>query len=114
MIKKEELNIEIENKKELLAVKEQEKLNYLTDKNSQIVSLNKIKTNEDKLAAELQRNNNKRKETKHQQIRAVSPLPVTIQGSTIHNTSKAISIRKFNKFKSPKIFHYYSREPHCN
>jgi septal ring factor EnvC (AmiA/AmiB activator) len=62
VIKKEELNTEIENKKELLAVKELEKLNYLTDKNSQIISLNKIKTNEDKLAAELQRNNNKRKE----------------------------------------------------
>ena len=61
-ISKEELNKEIKNKKDLLEIKKQEKLNYLRDKNSQLISLEKIKRNENKLAAELKKNNAERRE----------------------------------------------------
>ena len=61
-ISKEQLNEEIKNKKNLLEIKEKEKLNYLTDKNSQLISLEKIKRNENKLAEELEKNNAERKE----------------------------------------------------
>ena len=61
-LSKEELNEEIKNKKDLLEIKEQEKLNYLTDKNSQLISLEKIKRNENKLAEELEKNNAERRE----------------------------------------------------
>lgn len=61
-ISKEQLNEEIKNKKDLLEIKEKEKLNYLTDKNSQLISLEKIKRNENKLAEELEKNNAERKE----------------------------------------------------
>ena len=108
VIKKEELNTEIENKKELLAVKELEKLNYLTDKNSQIISLNKIKTNEDKLAAELQRNNNKRKEIAaavkkaiKDEIRALEKL----KKSKFALTPEGLAMSKsFNKNKGKLIW----------
>ena len=108
VIKKEELNIEIENKKELLAVKEEEKLNYLNDKNSQIISLNKIKTNEDKLAAELQRNNNKRKEIAaavkkaiKDEIRALEKL----KKSKFALTPEGLAMSKsFNKNKGKLIW----------
>ena len=61
-ISKEQLNEEIKNKKDLLEIKEKEKLNYLTDKNSQLISLEKIKRNENKLAEELEKNNAERRE----------------------------------------------------
>ena len=61
-ISKEQLNEEIKNKKKLLEIKEKEKLNYLTDKNSQLISLEKIKRNENKLAEELEKNNAERRE----------------------------------------------------
>ena len=61
-ISKEQLNEEIKNKKDLLEIKEKEKLNYLTDKNSQLISLEKIKKNENKLAEELEKNNAERRE----------------------------------------------------
>ena len=61
-ISKEQLNEEIKNKKDLLEIKEKEKLNYLTDKNSQLISLEKIKRNENKLAEELEKNNVERRE----------------------------------------------------
>tara|TARA_Y200000002_G_scaffold383291_1_gene404940 strand:- start:14012 stop:15223 length:1212 start_codon:yes stop_codon:yes gene_type:complete len=61
-LSKEELNEEIKNKKDLLEIKEKEKLNYLTDKNSQLISLEKIKRNENKLAEELEKNNAERRE----------------------------------------------------
>ena len=62
VISKEQLNKEIKNKKDLLEIKEKEKLNYLTDKNSQLISLEKIKRNENKLAEELEKNNAERRE----------------------------------------------------
>ncbi len=61
-IKKEELNKEIIKKKNLLEIKKKEKLNYQTDKNSQLISLDKIRDNEQNLAAELEKNNKKRNE----------------------------------------------------
>lgn len=61
-ISKKQLNEEIKNKKDLLEIKEKEKLNYLTDKNSQLISLEKIKRNENKLAEELEKNNAERRE----------------------------------------------------
>ena len=61
-ISKKQLNEEIQNKKDLLEIKEKEKLNYLTDKNSQLISLEKIKRNENKLAEELEKNNAERRE----------------------------------------------------
>ena len=62
VISKKQLNEEINNKKDLLEIKEKEKLNYLTDKNSQLISLEKIKRNENKLAEELEKNNAERRE----------------------------------------------------
>ena len=61
-IKKEELNKEIIKKKDLLEIKKKEKLNYQSDKNSQLISLDKIRDNEQNLAAELEKNNKKRNE----------------------------------------------------
>lgn len=61
-VKKEELGEEIKKKKDLLEVKKKEKLNYQTDKNSQLISLDKIRNNEENLAAELEKNNKKRNE----------------------------------------------------
>lgn len=61
-IKKEELNKEIIKKKNLLEIKKKEKLNYQSDKNSQLISLDKIRDNEQNLAAELEKNNKKRNE----------------------------------------------------
>ena len=61
-IKKEELNKEIIKKKNLLEIKKKEKLNYQSDKNSQLISLAKIRDNEQNLAAELEKNNRKRNE----------------------------------------------------
>ena len=61
-LSKKKLNEEIKNKKDLLEIKEKEKLNYLTDKNSQLISLEKIKRNENKLAEELEKNNAERRE----------------------------------------------------
>ena len=61
-IKKEELNKEIIKKKNLLEIKKKEKLNYQSDKNSQLISLAKIRDNEQNLAAELEKNNKKRNE----------------------------------------------------
>ena len=61
-IKKEELNKEIIKKKNLLEIKKKEKLNYQSDKNSQLISLEKIRDNEQNLAAELEKNNKKRNE----------------------------------------------------
>ena len=61
-IKKEELNKEIIKKKDLLEIKKKEKLNYQSDKNSQLISLEKIRDNEQNLAAELEKNNKKRNE----------------------------------------------------
>ena len=61
-IKKEELNKEIIKKKDLLEIKKKEKLNYQSDKNSQLISLDKIRENEQNLAAELEKNNKKRNE----------------------------------------------------
>ena len=61
-IKKEELNKEIIKKKDLLEIKKKEKLNYQSDKNSQLISLAKIRDNEQNLAAELEKNNKKRNE----------------------------------------------------
>jgi septal ring factor EnvC (AmiA/AmiB activator) len=84
------------------------KLNYLTDKNSQIISLNKIKTNEDKLAAELQRNNNKRKEIAaavkkaiKDEIRALEKL----KKSKFALTPEGLAMSKsFNKNKGKLIW----------
>jgi murein hydrolase activator len=61
-IKKEELNEEIKKKKDLLEIKKNEKTNYQSDKNSQLISLNKIRNNEETLAADLEKNNVKRNE----------------------------------------------------
>ena len=61
-IKKEELNKEIIKKRDLLEIKKKEKLNYQSDKNSQLISLDKIRDNEQNLAAELEKNNKKRNE----------------------------------------------------
>ena len=61
-IKKDELNKEIIKKKNLLEIKKKEKLNYQSDKNSQLISLAKIRDNEQNLAAELEKNNRKRNE----------------------------------------------------
>ena len=61
-IKKEELNQEIKKKKTLLEIRKKEKLDYLSDKNSQLISLEKIRINEDNLAAELEKSNMKRNE----------------------------------------------------
>ncbi len=61
-IKKEELNKEIIKKKDLLEIKKKEKLNYQSDKNLQLISLDKIRNNEENLAAELEINNKKRNE----------------------------------------------------
>ena len=61
-IKKEELNQEIKKKKTLLEIRKKEKLDYQSDKNSQLISLEKIRINEDNLAAELEKSNMKRNE----------------------------------------------------
>ena len=61
-VKKEELNEEIKKKKNLLEIKKKEKLNYQSDKNLQLISLDKIRNNEENLAAELEINNKKRNE----------------------------------------------------
>ncbi len=61
-VKKEELNEEIKKKKDLLEIKKKEKLNYQSDKNLQLISLDKIRNNEENLAAELEINNKKRNE----------------------------------------------------
>ena len=61
-VKKDELNKEIIKKKNLLEIKKKEKLNYQSDKNSQLISLEKIRDNEQNLAAELEKNNKKRNE----------------------------------------------------
>ena len=61
-IKKKEYFEEIKRKKSLLENKKQEKKDYQDDKNIQIISLEKIKTNEKKLAKDLEKNNLKRKE----------------------------------------------------
>ena len=61
-IKKEELSQEIKKKKTLLEIKKKEKLNYQFDKNLQLISLEKIRSNEENLADELEKSNKKRKE----------------------------------------------------
>ena len=61
-IKKEELSQEIKKKKNLLEIKKKEKLNYQFDKNLQLISLEKIRSNEENLADELEKSNKKRKE----------------------------------------------------
>ena len=62
-IKKRRIKVKIiKKKKNLLEIKKKEKLNYQSDKNSQLISLEKIRDNEQNLAAELEKNNKKRNE----------------------------------------------------
>jgi septal ring factor EnvC (AmiA/AmiB activator) len=61
-IKKEEFFEEIKRKRSLLENKKQEKINYQKDKNIQIISLEKIKNNEENLAKDLEKNNKKQQE----------------------------------------------------
>ena len=107
-LKKEEFGKEIINKKNLLKIKKDEKVNYQVDKNAQLVSLNKIKNNEENLAKELEKSNLKRREIAkavkkaiEDEIRALEKL----KKSKFNATPEGIALSKnFNKNKGRLIW----------
>ena len=107
-LKKEEFVKEIINKKNLLKIKKDEKVNYQVDKNAQLVSLNKIKNNEENLAKELEKSNLKRREIAkavkkaiEDEIRALEKL----KKSKFDATPGGIALSKnFNKNKGRLIW----------
>ena len=107
-LKKEEFGKEIINKKNLLKIKKDEKVNYQIDKNAQLVSLNKIKNNEENLAKELEKSNLKRREIAkavkkaiEDEIRALEKL----KKSKFDATPEGIALSKnFNKNKGRLIW----------
>lgn len=107
-IKKSEYFEEIKRKKFLLENKKQEKIDYQNDKNIQVISLEKIKSNEQTLADDLEKNNLKRKEIAkavkkaiEDEIRALEKLKKSKFDSTPEG--KALS-KDFNNNKGRLIW----------
>ena len=107
-IKKSEYFEEIKRKKFLLENKKQEKIDYQNDKNVQVISLEKIKSNEKTLADDLEKNNLKRKEIAkavkkaiEDEIRALEKLKKSKFDSTPEG--KALS-KDFNNNKGRLIW----------